>query len=294
MSSPTRIALFFLAPALIAIGVFFFVPVLAALLLSFTDFDIYALATFDYARFIGLRNYERILADPLFWQALRNTLYFHVMIDDSAGHRQNDSYAVRGDDVERLRSALAPFRRAQFAAMGDRAVSVEEIVGELKFFPLRFPALSNNAFLKTLHQDLRMVVEAAIVSKEAMRRGLHQRSDVRRELNMWIDAMQAEKFLKYLIDSLSRREGSAGDTTFAAAQQAMRKAVETINTYLAQLAAQSGVTFDLARLCRVAVTPSSMVTRRFIGFDGSMMATPMIMQLWEWLDVWMKSERISP
>lgn len=76
MKSRTRIALFFLAPALIAIGVFFFVPVLAALVLSFTDFDIYALARFDYARFIGLRNYERIFADPLFWTALRNTLYF--------------------------------------------------------------------------------------------------------------------------------------------------------------------------------------------------------------------------
>jgi multiple sugar transport system permease protein len=71
-----RVALFFLAPALIAIGVFFFVPVVAALVLSVTDFDIYALAKFEYARFVGVRNYERIFADPLFWKALRNTLYF--------------------------------------------------------------------------------------------------------------------------------------------------------------------------------------------------------------------------
>jgi multiple sugar transport system permease protein len=76
MSNRTRIALFFLAPALIAIGVFFFVPVVAALALSFTDFDIYSLARIEYARFVGLRNYERILADPLFWTALKNTLYF--------------------------------------------------------------------------------------------------------------------------------------------------------------------------------------------------------------------------
>ena len=33
----------FLSPALLLIAVFFFLPVLAALLLSFTDFDIYAL-----------------------------------------------------------------------------------------------------------------------------------------------------------------------------------------------------------------------------------------------------------
>ena len=38
------LGLLFVAPALVVIGVFFFVPVLAALALSFTDFDIYALA----------------------------------------------------------------------------------------------------------------------------------------------------------------------------------------------------------------------------------------------------------
>lgn len=66
----------FLAPALAAIGLFFFVPVLAALVLSFTDFDIYALGNFSVARFVGLRNYVQIVNDPLFWKALKNTLYF--------------------------------------------------------------------------------------------------------------------------------------------------------------------------------------------------------------------------
>lgn len=71
-----RAAAFFLAPALISIGVFFVLPVLAALVLSFTDFDIYALGDFKNARWIGLRNYARLLGDPLFWTALGNTTYF--------------------------------------------------------------------------------------------------------------------------------------------------------------------------------------------------------------------------
>jgi multiple sugar transport system permease protein len=70
------IAWFFLAPALISIGVFFVIPVVAALVLSFTDFDIYSLANLGYARFVGFRNYTRLFDDPLFWKALRNTLYF--------------------------------------------------------------------------------------------------------------------------------------------------------------------------------------------------------------------------
>ncbi len=71
-----RMAYFFLAPALLAIGVFFFVPVIAAFVLSFTDFDIYSLGNIGYARFVGIQNYTRLLNDPLFWKALINTLYF--------------------------------------------------------------------------------------------------------------------------------------------------------------------------------------------------------------------------
>src|SRR3954469_6442926 len=69
----------FVAPALLVIGVFFALPVLAGLALSFTDFDIYALADTRNLRFVGLDNYLALLRTPLFWQALGNTLYFVVI-----------------------------------------------------------------------------------------------------------------------------------------------------------------------------------------------------------------------
>ena len=69
----------FLAPALILIGVFFMLPVIAALVLSLTDYDIYAVADIGNARFLGLGNYDRLIQSPDFWKALRNTLYFAVV-----------------------------------------------------------------------------------------------------------------------------------------------------------------------------------------------------------------------
>ncbi len=68
----------FLAPALLVVGLFFLLPVVAALGLSLTDFDIYALANLHNLRFVGLANYLHMLRTPLFWQALGNTLYFVV------------------------------------------------------------------------------------------------------------------------------------------------------------------------------------------------------------------------
>jgi multiple sugar transport system permease protein len=66
----------FIAPALLVIAVFFLLPVLAGLALSFTDFDIYALADIGNLRFVGLANYVELLQTPLFWKALGNTIYF--------------------------------------------------------------------------------------------------------------------------------------------------------------------------------------------------------------------------
>ncbi len=75
-SAEKRAAWLLLSPALGAILLFFAVPLVAALFLSLTDFDIYALADIGNARFVGAGNYTRLLRDPLFWRVLRNTLVF--------------------------------------------------------------------------------------------------------------------------------------------------------------------------------------------------------------------------
>ena len=73
---PSTAGWLFAAPALAVIAVFFALPVLAALALSLTDFDIYALADGGNLRFVGLGNYLGLMQNPLFWQALGNTFYF--------------------------------------------------------------------------------------------------------------------------------------------------------------------------------------------------------------------------
>ena len=69
----------FAAPAMIMLGLFFFVPVLLAFALSLTDFDLYALADLGDLRFIGFGNYAELLRTPLFWKALGNTFYFVIV-----------------------------------------------------------------------------------------------------------------------------------------------------------------------------------------------------------------------
>nr|WP_145545314.1 sugar ABC transporter permease [Variovorax boronicumulans] len=73
------VAWVFAGPALALIAVFFLLPVLMALLLSLTDFDLYALADPRQLRFVGLQNYLALLRSAEFWNALGNTVYFVLL-----------------------------------------------------------------------------------------------------------------------------------------------------------------------------------------------------------------------
>ena len=79
MTSEGRAAIWFLAPALTVICVFFLLPVAAGFLLSLTDFDIYGLADADNIRFVGAGNYVTLAKSPVFWAALRNTILFAIL-----------------------------------------------------------------------------------------------------------------------------------------------------------------------------------------------------------------------
>lgn len=70
----TLSAWLFLAPALLLLGLFVLYPIAYLFYLSFTA------GSFTRAgvHWIGLRNYQRLLADPDFWQVVGNTLYFTI------------------------------------------------------------------------------------------------------------------------------------------------------------------------------------------------------------------------
>jgi putative chitobiose transport system permease protein len=61
----------FLAPALIVIVVFFVYPIIAVIYYSFTDYNIMTPPVW-----IGLKNYQRLVIDPIFWLALKHSLIY--------------------------------------------------------------------------------------------------------------------------------------------------------------------------------------------------------------------------
>jgi multiple sugar transport system permease protein len=65
----------FLAPAIVLLGLFLFVPLGWAALTSLRRTD-----GFGAGRWVGLANYERLLGDGAFWQSLGNTVLFTLIV----------------------------------------------------------------------------------------------------------------------------------------------------------------------------------------------------------------------
>nr|WP_246348959.1 sugar ABC transporter permease [Nesterenkonia xinjiangensis] len=64
----------FILPAAIGLVVFYFWPLVRGIWLSFTSWDI-----LTPARFVGLANYQEMIGDPVFWNAVRVTLIYVVI-----------------------------------------------------------------------------------------------------------------------------------------------------------------------------------------------------------------------
>lgn len=66
----------FIAPAVLLLLVFLFLPILASFTLSFTDWDVTGIQNWRLVRFIGWANYWEALTNRSLWKAFFNTLYF--------------------------------------------------------------------------------------------------------------------------------------------------------------------------------------------------------------------------
>lgn len=143
MTREARAAFVFLAPALGAMLIFFFLPVAGALLLSLTDFDIYSLADPSNARFVGLGNFARLLRDPVFWKALSNTTLFVLVCGPLTLLVALAAALLVNSKLTRLKGL---FRTAYFAPVVTTLVAVATVWRYL-YHP-RFGLL--NRFLETL------------------------------------------------------------------------------------------------------------------------------------------------
>lgn len=99
---------------------------------------------------------------------------------------------------------------------------------------------------------------------------------------------------------LGRRLRAADDDSVRAALASAREAAQVdarehaVAREIAALAVRDGVSIETARLAGVHVPTFTMLTKRYLGFGGEMMAAPMIVPRWEWRRLAREGEAALP
>lgn len=73
-SRETVIGFLFILPSLIGFTVFYAIPAVRGVIISFSDWDL-----LTPAQSVGLENYARLLKDPTFWNSLKVTVYYVLL-----------------------------------------------------------------------------------------------------------------------------------------------------------------------------------------------------------------------
>ena len=68
-------AYLFILPSLLGFTIFVVLAVLVSLGMSFSDWGLTG-----FKKFVGLRNYQQLFRDPVFWQSVRNTVFYIVTV----------------------------------------------------------------------------------------------------------------------------------------------------------------------------------------------------------------------
>ncbi len=214
-----------------------------------------------------------------------------VIMRDTAAHRVEGQFALRPEDIDFVKRMLSSHLDRTFITMEKNEVSLGTLLDEMRFHIVRFASVSRSSFYQALNRAIMTVAGTSLLSQEAMRMRLNQRATVQEDMKVWVEAMEAEEMLRRLVDSLAAE--SAQDTA-ANPQQRSNEAGKRISAYIARLADANNVSIDFAKVKKLKVSPSNMVTKRFLGFGGAMLARPMMLRLWEWLEYWQKGKTIAP
>ncbi len=221
----------------------------------------------------------RLLADSLLAQ-IKN---------DPKGHFHDGAYTLSEIDIAELMRALASHANSPFITSGGESVTLAAVIGELNFHPIRFQSMKRRHVHESLNQQLRQVADASRASEHALRLKLDEADEVKRDLNTWRDALQADRLFTHLLDSLERTDSKAttGDAL-------VNRRAGMVNRFIAGLAERFEVEMYFDKLKEVAIVPFNMVTKRYVGFGGAMLARPFLLQLWNWGEVWDRARGVAP
>jgi len=243
-----------------------------------------------YNRYIGG---EEIRMDSALFHAVADTL-LALKWRDKETHQKGTSFGVTGADVENLLKAFAEKGDVPFVSLRSDTVRLRAFLRGMGLHSVQLRSLYPKTFKEDFNRATMTVAEAELMSELALRQHYNDHSDVRRDLSAWREATQTKELVGKIVDSLLHKQDRDSSLTGSNTRAPIPDADEPLDKYIARLANKYGVEIDFQKVRELKVVPFNMVTRRYIGFGGTVPAVPLLPHLWDWYESWKKEGAATP
>ncbi|MEW6509835.1 MAG: hypothetical protein AB1428_02630 [Bacteroidota bacterium] len=250
-------------------------------------------ATLASAYFVRMASGAPMRMDSLLFQRVADTL-LAVIRREREAHRKGAAFGLLEEDVEGLLRSFRQRLHEPFITHGGDTITLGQTVGAMRFHPVQFRSLGWKTFVEDLHSAMITVAEAELVSSHAMQQHYNAHTDVRRDLQAWIESSQTNELVSRFLDSLSARRMRDTIAGQLPVEPPHTSPDDPLNRYIGRLASKYGVTIDFLRVKQLKVLPVNVVTRRYLGFGGTLPAVPLLPHLWEWYEAWDRAGRSAP
>jgi hypothetical protein len=197
------------------------------------------------------------------------------------------------DDIDYLRWCFRNELSAPFAFRHTRQWTLEEILESLRFFQGELPARKSKPLIVfLLNRMILQAVESEALSEEAMRRGLQNRRQVRDDIAVWENAWRGSFDARNVVRSASGPQDPLRSEDSLAVDAARERAI--LRKHLNELARHYGVEITAGGLKNITLMEFSMVTKRFLGFGGTMLALPALVPQTGWMTDIRNQEVVAP
>jgi hypothetical protein len=233
----------------------------------------------------GILGKQKAGARPATFEILANALR-EMFEKDSVLYR--NEYGYRLDRVAgAAQERLTPHLRDVLVDLDEGTLTVGDVLENWKNFDFLIPTLERRSFLVYLNGAIREVVAREFLAREGYRRGLQQSAAVRRDVETWMRSWLASQLARKLIEEVAVAEkGAMSDSMHVRLKQdvSSEKARRRLDEYVASAARNYPVTLYYDRLKELLISPFNMVVKRFLGFGGTVPASPGLVPIYEWVN----------
>jgi len=220
---------------------------------------------------------------------------------------------LKPDDLYGIENDLgAESLNALFIELDDQQVTLKEFIQYFAFESFAVDTIDNNMIMNKLNLRVKKYIEHKLLSREGYHRGLQFSADVQQQLNMWRSYYLSNALRNRMLDNIhvtddelliifqSKKKEFASISDSVEVMEKLKfelkqkKFNKLITDKTIELANKYSVEIDQELLESLEVTNTTTVFYRYLGFGGRILAVPMTIPNYNWVQPWLEQEPLIP